>query len=261
MDNFLNNLYSYDNFGIYLIIAIVILVILFFVILFFGKKDKKNRELEETKRLEKLNPDLFKIDNAEKPIENIEDNKIEEEIKPIINEPTIEPEVAIVEEKEEITTPDLTIENEPILEKEEEKPLIIMDENENLPEVPLYNPQEIKKEVEEIKVAETKEEPVENIVIETKEEEKSTVPNMEIFSSVYVPKEDNIEMPSLEYPKEEKEVIKVDTIEEDDFELPALKSEDEEKKVEDIPKEKESVNVFSNFDLDSISGESYNINK
>ena len=63
MDNFLNNLYSYDNFGIYLIIAIVILVILFFLILFFGKKDKKNRELEETKRLQKLNPDLFKMDD------------------------------------------------------------------------------------------------------------------------------------------------------------------------------------------------------
>ena len=63
MDNFLDNLYSYDNFGIYLIIAIVILVILFFLILFFGKKDKKNRELEETKRLQKLNPDLFKLDD------------------------------------------------------------------------------------------------------------------------------------------------------------------------------------------------------
>ena len=66
MEKFLDNLYSYENFGIYLIIAIVVLIILFFVVLFFGKKDKKIRELEETKRLEKLNPDLFKLDEPKK---------------------------------------------------------------------------------------------------------------------------------------------------------------------------------------------------
>ena len=82
MNEFMNKMYSYDNFGIYLILAIVILVILFFVILFFGKKDKKNRELEETKRLEKLNPDLFKDDSKEEKVEVIDNNVIT----PITNE-------------------------------------------------------------------------------------------------------------------------------------------------------------------------------
>lgn len=43
---FLEKLYSIDNFGIYLFVVIGILVVLFLVILFFGKKDAKKRKLE-----------------------------------------------------------------------------------------------------------------------------------------------------------------------------------------------------------------------
>ena len=257
MDNFLNNLYSYDNFGIYLIIAIVILVILFFLILFFGKKDKKNRELEETKRLQKLNPDLFKLDDEKDKVESIQENKIEEEeIKPIINE-----EESIIDNGPTIIDENITENNEaeeikPILTKEEEKPLVIEEEpliteekrEEELPEIPAYNPSEIAKEVEEIK-EENKE--VEHINEPEEKVEKITTPNVEVFSSVYVPKE--------EIPKVEEEKLVIDN-EDDEFELPALKTDDEEELISEPQKQKEN-NSFSSVDLDSIAGESYNINK
>ena len=257
MDNFLDNLYSYDNFGIYLIIAIVILVILFFLILFFGKKDKKNRELEETKRLQKLNPDLFKLDDEKDKVESIQENKIEEEeIKPIINE-----EESIIDNGPTIIDENISENNEaeeikPILTKEEEKPLVIEEEpliieekkEEELPEIPAYNPSEIAKEVEEIK-EEIKE--VEHINEPEEKVEKTTTPNVEVFSSVYVPKE--------EIPKVEEEKLVIDN-EDDEFELPALKTDEEEELISEPQKQKEN-NSFSSVDLDSIAGESYNINK
>ena len=257
MDNFLNNLYSYDNFGIYLIIAIVILVILFFLILFFGKKDKKNRELEETKRLQKLNPDLFKLDDEKDKVESIQENKIEEEeIKPIINE-----EESIIDNGPTIINENISENNEaeeikPILTKEEEKPLVIEEEpliikekkEEELPEIPAYNPSEIAKEVEEIK-EENKE--VEHINEPEEKVEKTTTPNVEVFSSVYVPKE--------EIPKDEEEKLVIDN-DDDEFELPALKTDEEEELISESQKQKEN-NSFSSVDLDSIAGESYNINK
>lgn len=257
MDNFLDNLYSYDNFGIYLIIAIVILVILFFLILFFGKKDKKNRELEETKRLQKLNPDLFKLDDEKDKVESIQENKIEEEeIKPIINE-----EESIIDNGPTIIDENISENNEdeeikPILTKEEEKPLVIEEEpliteekrEEELPEIPAYNPSEIAKEVEEI-IEENKE--VEHIDEPEEKVEKITTPNVEVFSSVYVPKE--------EKPKVEEEKLVIDN-EDDEFELPALKTDEEEELISEPQKQKEN-NSFSSVDLDSIAGESYNINK
>ena len=258
MDNFLNNLYSYDNFGIYLIIAIVILVILFFLILFFGKKDKKNRELEETKRLQKLNPDLFKLDDEKDKVESIQENKIEEEeIKPILTKE----EESIIDNGPTIINENISENNEaeeikPILTKEEEKPLVIEEEpliieekkEEELPEIPAYNPSEIAKEVEEIK-EENKE--VEHIDEPEEKVEKITTPNVEVFSSVYVPKE--------EIPKVEEEKLVIDN-EDDEFELPALKTDEEEELISEPQKQKEN-NSFSSVDLDSIAGESYNINK
>ena len=258
MDKFLNNLYSYDNFGIYLIIAIVILVILFFLILFFGKKDKKNRELEETKRLQKLNPDLFKLDDEKDKVESIQENKIEEEeIKPILTKE----EESIIDNGPTIINENISENNEaeeikPILTKEEEKPLVIEEEpliteekrEEELPEIPAYNPSEIAKEVEEIK-EENKE--VEHIDEPEEKVEKITTPNVEVFSSVYVPKE--------EIPKVEEEKLVIDN-EDDEFELPALKTDEEEELISEPQKQKEN-NSFSSVDLDSIAGESYNINK
>lgn len=44
---FLESLYSIENFGIYLFVLIGILVILFLIILFFGKKDEQKRKKEK----------------------------------------------------------------------------------------------------------------------------------------------------------------------------------------------------------------------
>ena len=46
----------------------------------------------------------------------------------------------------------------------------------------------------------------------------------------------------------------------DEFELPALKTDEEEELISEPQKQKEN-NSFSSVDLDSIAGESYNINK
>ena len=60
--DFLESLYSIDNFGIYLFIIIGVLVVLFLLVLFFGKKDQKKRKdleekLEQTKA---MSQDAFK---------------------------------------------------------------------------------------------------------------------------------------------------------------------------------------------------------
>jgi hypothetical protein len=285
MNEFMSKMYSYDNFGIYLICAIVILVILFFVILFFGKKDKNNRELEETKRLEKLNLDLFKEDSKEEKLETKEDS----EVTPITNEITEEPILPIVdnspevphiedslvpevptEENKDILEPINLNSNEPILEKEEEKPLefnnlfssgVLEEEEVNidqpsspveeptnndnieLPEIPEFKEEEIKLDIDHIL---NNEKPNETL-------EKNTEPekNVQVFSSVYVPLKEETEEVKNESNTE-------DTDDEDDFDLPQLKSS-EDKKEEKPVEEEVKEEPFNTVNIDSISGESYEI--
>ena len=299
MNEFMSKMYSYDNFGIYLICAIVILVILFFVILFFGKKDKNNRELEETKRLEKLNLDLFKEDSKEEKLETKEDSKEEKletkedsEVTPITNEITEEPILPIVdnspevphiedslvpevptEENKDILEPINLNSNEPILEKEEEKPLefnnlfssgVLEEEiskevnidqpsspveeptnNDNieLPEIPEFKEEEIKLDIDHILNNENLNEPLEK----TTEPEK----NVQVFSSVYVPLKEETEEVKSESNTE-------DTDDEDEFDLPQLKSS-EDKKEEKPVEEEVKAEPFNTVNIDSISGESYEI--
>ena len=56
--DFIYELYQNDNFVIYLTIALVILIILFVVVLFLGKRDKK---LEETRKLQKIEQYLRRV--------------------------------------------------------------------------------------------------------------------------------------------------------------------------------------------------------
>ena len=314
MNEFMNKMYSYDNFGIYLILAIVILVILFFVILFFGKKDKKNRELEETKRLEKLNPDLFKDDSKEEKVEVVDSNvitPITNEVKP--EEEKSEPVLPIVEdvkpvETKVVETPipevpksnEMNIEpvslsvNEPILEKEEEKPLVfnqvedlpkveeqILPEveipepvrpteapkgeaKEELPEIPAFNPEEIGFDIDHIlNNNEEKVEEAKPVITEVEDEKpllsKETEPekNVQVFSSVYVPEKE--EIPVMEEPVNTKVV---DDDEDDDFDLPQLKGADEKVEAKPVmPKVEEEIKAepFNSVSIDSISGESYEI--
>ena len=289
MNEFMSKMYSYDNFGIYLICAIVILVILFFVILFFGKKDKNNRELEETKRLEKLDLDLFKEDSKEEKLETKEDSEVtpitnditEEPILPIVDnspevphiEDSLVPEVPTKENKD-ILEPINLNSNEPILEKEEEKPLefnnlfssgVLEEEiskevnidrpsspveeptnNDNieLPEIPEFKEEEIKLDIDHILNNENPNEPLEK----TTEPEK----NVQVFSSVYVPLKEE----ETEEVKSESNVE--DTDDEDEFDLPQLKSS-EDKKEEKPVEEEVKAEPFNTVNIDSISGESYEI--
>lgn len=62
---FLDKIFSYPNFGTILFAVIAVLTVLFFIILFFGKKDEKERKLEETRRLELANVNAFKEEEKE----------------------------------------------------------------------------------------------------------------------------------------------------------------------------------------------------
>lgn len=76
MSNFLNTLFSNENFPIYLGIIIVILVIAFCVVLFLGKKDQK--KIEQTQKLQKISDDAFKETTEVQKVEL--DDKEEEKI-------------------------------------------------------------------------------------------------------------------------------------------------------------------------------------
>lgn len=282
IEQFLNNLYSNEYFGFYLIIAIIVLIILFLIILFFGKKDQKVREIEATKKLQQINAEAFKEENTEEKLEinkpntledtivvpNIEDvptlNGIEEDNE--IPEPVIPMEVEMpVQVDEKIEVPkfeDLNFEinEEPLLERLEEKPLAIDNTNifnndftkevedktiidikpivepintfvEEEIEVPKFNFDEIVKEVEEVKQNET------------------YTRGPQIFSSVYVPekkeeiKEEKIEIPVIEEKKDDL-----------GFELPSLKKEEVKEEIIEKP-------ILTDYNLDELAGESYTINK
>lgn len=81
--DFLESLYSIENFGIYLFVIIGILVILFLIVLFFGKKDqKKRKELEEKLEQTKVsNRDAFSEVTPTTSLEVHENSS--EEVKPV----------------------------------------------------------------------------------------------------------------------------------------------------------------------------------
>lgn len=271
MEEFLNTIYSYEYFGFYLIMAIIVLVILFLVILFFGKKDQKNREIEATKKLEQINTDTFKEEPIEEKLEINEPNK-ETNLEDTIVVSNIEdmPTLNYVEDNEEIPEPVLpTMENieekveektdiyEPILDKIEEKPLALdntntftnefisqVEENNNMEnidivkeeiEVPEFNLENIMKDIEDVKE------------VEVKEKQINTEP---IFSSVYVPEKEELEPVKEEIPVEK-------AMEDLEFELPSLKKEENE----ESNREEIEVPVLKDYNLDELSGETYNINK
>ena len=91
MNEFLNKLYSYEYFGVYLIIAIIVLVILFFVILFMGKKDQKEREISATKKLQQINNEnAFKEDSTIGTVEVTPDVPVKDNLNDTVVLPTLE---------------------------------------------------------------------------------------------------------------------------------------------------------------------------
>ncbi len=130
MDEFLNKLYGYQYFSLYLIIAIVVLVILFFIILFAGRKDKKEREIEATKKLQQINGEFgFKEEATEQKVETepVKDLQNDTIMMPIVEEanmsmteeaPSIEPTVEAPTPVEPIINVEPTINVEPVINPE-----------------------------------------------------------------------------------------------------------------------------------------------
>ncbi len=169
------------------------------------------------------------------------------EVVPPIDVTNIEPPLEL---KDELLNSNVNPEpTEPVLTKEEEKPLVfenptlnfdnnvktdipeVNEVNEPLTEVPTFNFDEIMESIEEAK----------------KEPTPVTPKAPEVFSSVYAPKKEEMEidLPQI------KEEIKESTNDDLDIELPSLKKDLEQSKPE----------FNSTVSLDDLTGESYNINK
>jgi len=215
------------------------------------------------------------IETQEPVIEPVIEPEIPEVEIPIMETPVVEMEVPVFEEEkvlEEapiIVEPKIEIEEEPLLERIEEKPLIFEDTtkfgtefiNEVLetPQQEEINEEPIKTEIPEIEV------PVFNFdeVVKDVEEVKNTTVNYskgpQIFSSVYVPeKKVEIEEPKIEIPVEKKvekpvENVEIQNNKDFSFELPSLKKE--EPKIE----EKIERPILTDYNLDELSGETYTI--
>lgn len=143
LQQLLNKLYSYENFGTYLSVAIGVLIVLFIIILFAGKKDQKNREFEATKKLEQVGLEAFKQENEYKSIEidkNIPAPVVAPTEAPKLDDTVVLPSIDEINSVEEeipepvlpVSTPE--VESEPINEFPE------VDINEPVIEQPVLEP-------------------------------------------------------------------------------------------------------------------------
>ena len=302
MENFekiLEQLYSYEYFGVYLTISIVVLVILFFVILFFGKKDQREREKTATLKLQQINNDAFKEEiTEENKLENdtiivpnintfTEDpEEIPEPVLPNVenteltenyNEPTIVMEPVV--ENEDIAEPTFPrvpeqtiIMDEPILSEVEEKPLVVNDFESVKPEVEIPIIESVsdilpKEENEEIEVPTFNFDEIIKTVEETRVEEKQFNKGPQIFSSVYVPEKEEDVKPVVDVKNE------INNDDELEFELPTLKKDtsdikeepvvEEKSEVVELPKVEDEIEmpILNDYNLDELTGETYMINK
>ena len=260
MKDFIFNLYSNDNFTVILTIILVILVIAFFIVLFFGKKDKK---LQETQRLQKLN-NAFKEETKEEKIEVPKEDIKEEKDSVVVVKPMDEPpfddmpEVKTEPVKEEVPVVEPKVEDAPKVEEPIIKEVEIPKE-----EVSSKIPEPDNVEVKEFKV---EEEPKEkdfhfDELSASLEKELTALENIKNeFNSIKVVKEERSETPLEEKEKQEKSApqvfssvfVKKEKIEDTaEFDLPALK--DGKNDVTEKKEEKE-------FSFNDIEGESYNLN-
>lgn len=127
MEEILNKLYSYEYFGIYLMISILVLVVLFIVILFFGKKDQKTREIEATKKLQQIDSEAFKEESLENKVEV---NTLSQE--ELENDTIIVPSIGVIQSEsntiDEIPEPVLPIQEEVTTESVEESVVEVAEE-------------------------------------------------------------------------------------------------------------------------------------
>ena len=227
------------------------------------KTEKVEEVKEEIKPVTMEEPKVAKSifdDTQVLPIADKVDNKAtDEEIKVTTFEP-----IKVEEKQEEPAVEEANNKevNKPLIDIEEEsKPINIKELDEiNFDDINLEKDlgelENIKNEFDSIKipeVKEVKEEKKEEKVIE-RNETKPFKPSPQVFSSVFVKKEDPVvEEVKEEIKTEEKPKVNLFSIQDDEeeIELPPLKSTEEKKE-----ETKEEVKIFS---FDDISGETYNI--
>ena len=227
------------------------------------KTEKVEEVKEEIKPVTMEEPKVAKSifdDTQVLPIADKVDNKAtDEEIKVTTFEP-----IKVEEKQEEPAVEEANKKevNKPLIDIEEEsKPINIKELDEiNFDDINLEKDlgelENIKNEFDSIKipeVKEVKEEKKEEKVIE-RNETKPFKPSPQVFSSVFVKKEEPVvEEVKEEIKTEEKPKVNLFSIQDDEeeIELPPLKSTEEKKE-----ETKEEVKIFS---FDDISGETYNI--
>ena len=202
--DFLESLYSIDNFGIYLFIIIGLLVVLFLVVLFFGKKDqKKRKELEEKLEQTKISSkDAFEEVTPVTPVEVPEEPVEVKEEEPVVQppEPTVLPTTNVVLNDNLEMVSNETEETQPEPANKEfdfdaladaiNKELSSMEKNTE--EEPVLQPvvPPVVEPVEETPVLPQEKEPEIAPVLEEKKEDVRPKPVMPaVFSSVYVNRE------------------------------------------------------------------------
>mgnify|MGYP006939888190 FL=1 len=227
----------------------------------------KTEKIEEVK--EEIKPVITEEPKVAKSIfddtqvlpiaDKVENKAADEEIKVTTFEP-----IKVEEKQEEPAVEEANKKevNKPLIDIEEEsKPINIKELDEiNFDDINLEKDlgelENIKNEFDSIKipeVKEVKEEKKEEKVIE-RNETKPFKPSPQVFSSVFVKKEDPVvEEVKEEIKTEEKPKVNLFSIQDDEeeIELPPLKSTEEKKE-----ETKEEVKIFS---FDDISGETYNI--
>ena len=227
------------------------------------KTEKIEEVKEEIKPVTTEEPKVAKSifdDTQVLPIaDKVENKATDEEIKVTTFEP-----IKVEEKQEEPVVEEANKKevNKPLIDIEEEsKPINIKELDEiNFDDINLEKDlgelENIKNEFDSIKipeVKEVKEEKKEEKVIE-RNETKPFKPSPQVFSSVFVKKEDPVvEEVKEEIKTEEKPKVNLFSIQDDEeeIELPPLKSTEDKKE-----ETKEEVKTFS---FDDISGETYNI--
>ena len=219
------------------------------------KEEIKPVTMEEPKVAKSIFDDTQVLPIADK----VENRAADEEIKVTTFEP-----IKVEEKQEEPAVEEANKKevNKPLIDIEEEsKPINIKELDEiNFDDINLEKDlgelENIKNEFDSIKipeVKEVKEEKKEEKVIE-RNETKPFKPSPQVFSSVFVKKEEPVvEEVKEEIKTEEKPKVNLFSIQDDEeeIELPPLKSTEEKKE-----ETKEEVKTFS---FDDISGETYNI--
>ena len=232
MEELLNKLYSYEYFSVYLIMSIIVLIILFIIILFYGKKDKKKREIEATKKLQQINgEDAFK---EESEMEKVEVNNMQEQLE---NDTIIVPAIEDISENQ--------LENETAVVNEIPEPIKVEEKEEienTFPNLDAISPNEIT-------IDNNEEEPIKFGNVELNDEEKTSpiFERIEEKPFVFNETEDNYSQNNAteEETKEEKEESAIELTPVEEVEAPVFSFEQIARNTEELKNEEAVVNSGS----------------